>query len=170
MRIFVMWSGDNSRKVGEAATKLLKAALTSAKVFISTQMPAGSLWKEELSKNLKEANIGIACFTPENMGSPWMHYESGMIAKMPDHRICTLRIGLTHIVGPLEERQSTDTLDKEAVFRLVLTLNNDRPLIRRKSESSLRTTFESQWREFSEVVKSALRAINSFEHGKRPTS
>ena len=163
MRIFLMWSGDSSRLVGEAASRLLQQTLGGAKVFISTQMPAGSLWKDELTKNLREANVGIACFTRENLVNPWIHYESGMIAKMPDHRLCTLRIGLETIAGPLEDRQSTDASDEESMFHLVLTLNNDRPRTKRKTEPLLRDMFDEQWEDFSTVVQNVLHGTEASE-------
>ena len=153
MRIFVIWSGNRSKKIAEAAVTLLEGTAEGAKIFVSSRdLKPGRRWEDELSKNLREANIGIVCFTPDNLNSRWMHFEAGMIAKMPQHRILPLLADVNEIKGPLSGFMSTDAKDKEAVFRLVKTLNEDRPARRRILESKLREFFECLWDNYRNIV------------------
>jgi hypothetical protein len=50
---------------------------------------AGTFWPEELWEQLKTANAGILCLTPEALGNGWIHFEAGAITKQTDKvRVC----------------------------------------------------------------------------------
>lgn len=151
MRIFIMWSGDQSRTVARALTRFLDVTAKGARIFTSMDIEPGQVWEDELSKSLQEANIGVICFTPDNTGSRWMHYESGMIAKMPEHGIFPLLTGLHRVDGPLGRFQATQTTDRDAMLRFVRALNQRRPPGRRVKR--LQAGFDESWPAFEEVVR-----------------
>lgn len=152
-----MWSGQDSRVFGEGLVDLLAETAPGTKTFISSRgLGPGSLWDQQLMENLEEANVGIACFTPANVDSRWMHYEAGMISKMPQHRLIPLRFGVTEIQGPLSRYHSVDGTRQDDMRSLVKTLNSARPKSRRLTRAALDRAFDTRWPEFLKAVADVL--------------
>jgi hypothetical protein len=91
----------------------LPEIIEGLETFVSDQIEKGSLWFHEVRTQLQEANAGLLCLTPENVGSPWLHYEAGALAASledaPARRIYTYLLGLDprDLTGPLAAYQST---------------------------------------------------------------
>ena len=53
----------------------------SVEPSMSTQIEKGTEWFEELRNALDNAHCGILCLTPEAIGSPWIHFEAGLLVQ-----------------------------------------------------------------------------------------
>lgn len=81
MKVFICWSGELSKTVAGAVQWLLPEIFENdVQVNFSPEIKKGAFWSEELGRMLEESEAGIVCFTPENLQSPWIHYEAGLIA------------------------------------------------------------------------------------------
>ena len=153
MRIFVMWSGAPGHTAAEALYDLLSATAPGVRIFLSSRsLEPGDPWSQQLADNLREANVGIACLTREGAHSRWIHYEAGMVAKLPRHRLIPIRYGLQAIEGPLGHLQSVDGTKESGVWSMVETLNSDRPRRKRLSRSMLQTAFQDAWPLYADEI------------------
>ena len=82
MHVFISWSGDRSRVVAGALREWLPLVLQTLDVWMSeSDMQKGASWDLEIAQNLRSADEGIVCSTPENLRAPWILFESGAISK-----------------------------------------------------------------------------------------
>lgn len=126
VKVFISWSGERSRRVAEALRVWLPRVIQSIKPWMSdNDIEAGARWLAEVSKVLDDANIGIICVTPENLNSPWLHFEAGAISRALDEsRVYPVGLGLTpgQIKGPLSQFQAV-ALDQPGVLKVLSSLN-----------------------------------------------
>lgn len=81
-KVFISWSGELSRKLGEALRNWLPAALQFVKPYFSPEdIEKGAKWGSEISKELETSNIGVICLTSENTEKPWILFEAGALSK-----------------------------------------------------------------------------------------
>jgi hypothetical protein len=82
--IFISFSKEYTNKVGVLFKSVLDQLYQgkNVTVFLSSKsLFSGSLFREEITKNLKNARCGISILTPENkLVSPWLMYEAGALA------------------------------------------------------------------------------------------
>ena len=126
----------------------------SIKPYVSTEdIAKGERWTVNLSRELEEAKYGIICLTPDNIGSPWLNFEAGVLSKSFDEGFVSpflYRIKKAAVEGPLAQFQST-VFDRSDVFRLLETMNSvsDTPLDRSRLEGG----FNVWWPEFRKAVE-----------------
>ena len=80
MKVFISWSGKNSKIVALALDKALKETFENEKLetFISSEnIPAGFDWFQNIKRNLEESECAIICCTPDNCLAPWINFEAG---------------------------------------------------------------------------------------------
>jgi hypothetical protein len=85
MHVFICWSGRRSRRLAEAFASQWLAGVLGDRVtsFLSfADIEKGEGWFERLLAELGKADAALLCLTPENLASPWMHFESGMVSRM----------------------------------------------------------------------------------------
>src|SRR5262245_1704956 len=84
MSVFLCWAGEQSKSLAEAVKELLEAAVPKLKeeeaVFISGNIEKGVNWFDSIIGHLKNSKAGIVCLAPENLQSPWQHFEAGALA------------------------------------------------------------------------------------------
>lgn len=126
-KVFISWSGDLSRKLGEALRNWLPASLQYVKPYFSPDdIEKGAKWNSEIAKELETSNVGVICLTQDNIEKPWILFESGALSKSLDKaRVCTLLFNLdaADVKGPLTSFQATKFM-REDFKRLVSTINN----------------------------------------------
>lgn len=125
-RVFISWSGDLSRKLGEALRDWLPASLQYVKPYFSPQdIEKGTKWDSEIAKELEASDIGVVCLTRDNTQKPWILFEAGALSKsIEKSRVCTLLFNLepAEVKGPLTGFQATRFV-REDFKRLVETIN-----------------------------------------------
>jgi hypothetical protein len=156
MRVFLSWSGERSKQVAYALRRWIPKVLPGVVPWMSGRdIGAGTRWSVEIDKGLQTAGFGVICLTPENLGSPWVLFEAGVLARSlrVGRALCPYLIGvdvsrIQH--GPLGQFQSV-TADREGTWRLMVALNKARPPKERLRES-LRARFGAKWPELAAVL------------------
>jgi len=169
-KVFISWSGELSRKLGEALRNWLPATLQYVKpYFTPDDVEKGAKWSAEITKELESSNVGIICLTRDNTEKPWILFEAGALSKsIEKSRVCTLLFNLepTDVKGPLTSFQGTRFI-KEDFKRLVSTINNvasDSKL----DHTVLDNVFEMWWPRLEEQVAEIIKShVESTEEGKR---
>lgn len=126
-KVFISWSGDLSRRLGEALRNWLPATLQYVKPYFSPDdIEKGAKWNSEIAKELETSNVGVICLTQDNTDKPWILFESGALSKSLDKaRVCTLLFDLdaADVKGPLTSFQAT-RFSRDDFKRLVSTINS----------------------------------------------
>jgi hypothetical protein len=125
-KVFISWSGDLSRKLGEALRDWLPATLQYVKpYFTPDDIEKGAKWNSEIAKELEGSDIGLLCLTRDNTEKPWIIFEAGALSKSFDKsRVCTILFNLdpAEVKGPLTIFQSTMFV-KDDFKRLMASIN-----------------------------------------------
>ena len=158
MRIFISWSGELSKELGEIFSNWIPAVLQFVRpYFTPDDIEKGSRWSTEIAKELQQSEIGIIVLTKDNLLNPWIMFETGALSKqMETSRICPILFGLenTDLVGPLVQFQATSFKERD-MKKLVKTINNacsDNKL----ADDVLDNVFEMWWPELEEKVNSVM--------------
>lgn len=158
MKIFISWSGDQSRSLAEALHRWLPAVIQAAKPYYSPDDVAkGTRWSAEICKELEASRIGLICLTRDNLVSPWIMFEAGALSKNLDQSmVCPILFGLqpSDIKGPLVQFQSCrfDRDDMERVVRMINAELGDQAL----GATVLQSVFDMWWPRLEEEVNSIL--------------
>lgn len=162
MKVFISWSGDRSRLVGELLDDWIQCVLQAVDPWMSSKdIDRGSLWFSEITDQLKDTSIGIILLTQENKDKPWILFESGALAKgLSTNRVCTLLIDLqpTDIRDPLAQFNHTYP-NREGLWQLVRTLNaslSEKGL----KEKVLERVFDTYWPQFERDFAKVLSTTN----------
>lgn len=161
MEVFISWSGERSHAVAQLLTDWLPRVLQKVNPWISTEIDKGTRWFEEVSGRLEVSRAGIICLTPDNLTSPWLHFEAGAIAKLTGDRPFTFLVDLepTDIGPPLSQFQHTRA-EKNDFKRLVQSLNR---FTEPDTDGAVRAdvlddTFEKWWPDFEEGLGNVPKA------------
>jgi hypothetical protein len=155
MKVFVSWSGNRGKRIGEAFKQWLPDVIQSIEPFYSPDIEKGQRWSSEIEQNLRESKVGIICVTPENMLSPWLMFESGAISNANLSRVCPLlfQVEPAQLQGPLSQFQATP-YSQEEIRKLVGSIND--LLECSLPEAQLNRTFDRCWPELETAVAEAL--------------
>jgi hypothetical protein len=84
MNVFISWSGSSSKAVAEVLRDWLPDMISACDPRISSRdIDAGARWYPDLVKQLEQAQVGVVCITSDNLGDPWIYFETGAVAKKP---------------------------------------------------------------------------------------
>jgi hypothetical protein len=159
-KIFLCWSGTRGRRFAEAIKAWLPQVLgDSVEPSMSTQIEKGTEWFEELRNALDNAQCGLLCLTPEAIGSPWIHFEAGLLVQalsqardpaadsIRERRVFPLLYGIKEgaLAGPLSAYQSTSVTDFDDVFKLLEAILQFIPPDRLAAQQ-LRKNFRDGWK------------------------
>lgn len=147
--VFISFSGETSLAAAKALREWLPSVVQAAKPFMSdSDVEKGSRGLHEITHALEGIKVGIVCVTPDNLGSPWLNYESGALSKTIDEktRLCTyLLYGLQpeDVKPPLGMFQHTRA-EKGDTRKLLGAINgavSEEPV----AEPALDEVFEAMW-------------------------
>ena len=159
MKLFLSWSGDDSRRIAETLRLWFPTVLSGLRLWLSNHdIPKGDRWHRALGKELEETSFGVMCVTPENLNSPWMIFEAGAISKyIDDARVAPILFGLTpaDVHGPLSQFQLT-TYDQADVLRLVESIAG---VMMPPPPPLWRSSFSLRWRSLSGQLKPIIRQV-----------
>ena len=147
MKVFISWSGEMSREIGEAVRVWLPGVLQIVKpYFTPDDIEKGARWSSEIASELEESKIGIFCITRENLDSSWIVFEAGAISKVVGKgAVCPILFGVENsdLSGPLGQFQAT-SFEKKDFFKLVKSINTE--LAENKlPDDTLTSVFEMWW-------------------------
>jgi len=162
MEIFFCWSGERSRRVAEGFKNALEGlgptlgqpAYFSG--FISPQIPKGEVWFDAVTAKLQSVDAGIVVVAPENLRSPWLHFEAGALAHGmrkvgPRGQIFTYLIGVDpgDVTGPLAQYQHTIASKTDTLALVTQLLSED---LREKWEKEKEVWWKGLAAEFRRVA------------------
>lgn len=130
MKVFISWSGSQSKSVALALRDWLPQVLQLVDPFVSSEdIDKGAKWNAEISQQLDQSDFGVVCVTRENQHAPWLNFEAGALGKSVERgRVACLLVDLpaSDVTGPLDAYQHTlPTL--EDLTKLVKSINNAAP-------------------------------------------
>jgi hypothetical protein len=161
MRVFLSWHGPTSHSIALALREWLPSVIQNIKPWVSSEdIKKGARWSPAIAKELSECRAAVFCMTPDNLESPWMHFEAGAASNTPwSANICTYLFGVTsaNIEGAFSQFQATIATSKDDNLRLLKTLNNaqeDAAL----DEKRLEHAFNTYWPQLDFELKK-IRAM-----------
>jgi hypothetical protein len=168
-KVFISWSGDLSRKLGEALREWLPASLQYVKPCFSPEdIQKGTKWNTEIAKELESADIGVICLTLDNTEKPWILFEAGALSKSIDKsRVCTLLFDIepADVKGPLTSFQST-RFARDDFKRLITTVNNSAGDAKLDA-GVLQSVFDMWWPRLEAKVQDILGSHERHGEGER---
>lgn len=125
MKVFISWSGSRSRAAAESLRSWLPKVIQAVQPFMSSgDILAGSRGERVIASELAETDFGIVCVTAENQREPWINFEAGALAKLPQGHVVPIGIDLApaDIERPLGQFQAR-TISREDLREVVVSLN-----------------------------------------------
>ncbi|OMF04026.1 hypothetical protein BK129_18885 [Paenibacillus amylolyticus] len=157
MRIFLSWSGSESRQLAAIFKEWLPNVLQYADPYMSAKdISLGEMWNNNIRNNLEESVFGLIFVTPTNINAPWINYEAGALSKTLDSKVVPILYHTEVMIlneGPLKQFQSARSLEKDDILNLLKSINNS------KSEgkldvSRLEKAFDVWWPELDGQISS----------------
>lgn len=71
MKVFISWSGEQSRRIAEVLSDWLPKANNFVRPFYSPDdIAKGTRWQNEIVQELQSTALGLLCLTPTNFEAP----------------------------------------------------------------------------------------------------
>ncbi len=163
MKVFISWSGDQSREIADIIHKWLPATLQATKPYFSPDDVSKRVrWSTDLFSELNDCHVGLIIITPENQASQWLMFESGALAKnLVSSKVAPLVFGMdmADLTGPLAHFQAA-VFDKQEMLRVVKMINSelgDRAL----DAGVLQDVFNMWWPRLEEKINAALKNVKA---------
>ncbi len=161
MKVFISWSGEQSRRYAEAIRDWLPAVLQMVTpYFTPTDVEKGARWSTDIAKELDSSQVGIICVTRDNLHADWVLFEAGALSKSLDNsHVCPIIFGIsnTDLSGPLKQFQATE-FDKQDIQKLINVINNK--LGESKlSLKTLDTVFDKWWPDLQAKVDAISKSV-----------
>jgi hypothetical protein len=156
--VFISWSGDLSRRLGECLRQWFPAVLQFVKpYFTPDDIEKGARWGSDITKQLDDSQVGVICLTRDNLEKPWILFEAGALSKSFDKaKVCTVLfdVDTTDLKGPLTIFQHT-RFDKPDFKKLIKSINAS------GSEAKLEDTvldsvFDMWWPQLEDRVRRTI--------------
>lgn len=157
MRIFVSWSGQQSRAVAELLRWWIPNVVQDADVYVSSQdIAKGERWLGNVGTNLSDHDFGLVVVTPENLNAPWIQFEAGALSKSVKSRVIPLLCGFNAIEAvnnPLTQFQYA-VVSEEDLYRVLEEINRSskKPLDEQRLKSSYYKWFPDFHEQFSNIA------------------
>lgn len=134
-KIFISWSGENSKKIAIALKDILEKKIFASSdldCFVSTiDIASGDDWWNKIQKELKQCKQGILCITKENIRAPWIYFEAGaMIARDVPTIPILFNCSMKSLEGsPIKGKQSRDFYDQSQFLQMIHDINKRMELL-----------------------------------------
>lgn len=162
MKVFISWSGEHSKKLGEVLKEWLPGVLQRVQpYFTPSDIEKGARWASEIAAELSNAQVGILCITRDNLHSDWVMFEAGALSKsLEKSHVCPILFGISNadLAGPLKQFQTTE-FNRGEMHKLMATVNG------RLGESKLPQktfdgVFDMWWPTLEQKVGEIMQEIN----------
>jgi hypothetical protein len=164
MRVFISWSGDDSRRAAELIHTWLKNVIQEVEPWISARdIPKGGKWQSSLGTSLSDTSFGIIMVTKSNVNAPWVLFEAGALSNVPNSSVVPMLCGISELAlanTPLSQFQAVP-VNKIGMLSLVVGINKQclKPL----EDKQINDTFEKWWPDFERGYKNIPFLSNSDE-------
>lgn len=128
MKIFISSSGYRSKQAAEILTNIFRDAFPSIQVFNSiSDIQKGESWVNAIQNQIVNTDIGILCITNDNISSPWLNFEAGVLNRNSIQLIPILiDCSYSELKAPLSLFQAF-IFEKNDLFRILKTINLQQP-------------------------------------------
>ena len=167
MKVFMSWSGERSHALANALHDWMPLVLHYVEAWLSqADIEAGQRWADQVAKELEASNFGVLCITKENVGSPWVLFEAGALAKsMQGSRVIPLLLDLefSDITGPLAQFQAKK-VGRAGILEIVQSLNQlaQTPV----PDDRVRQLFDALWPELEKKVAAIPKSAGPAKHAR----
>lgn len=172
MKVFISWSGELSREIGQVFRDWLPDVLQFVEPFFTpNDVEKGKRWATEIASHLGESKIGLVCLTAQNLEAPWLLFEAGAISKYEDSHLCPMLFGIddSQLKGPLAQFQATQ-YSRDEIYKFVIAINGaagEKSL----SQAKVSNAFDKWWPELDQKIVALLsRPISTTAPKPRPTT
>lgn len=111
MRVFISWSGEQSKQFAEALREWVPQVIQAARpYFTPNDIEKGARWLADIASELEASDLGLLCLTRDSLNSDWLLFEAGALSKSLDKsRVCPILFGISDadLTGPLKQFQNT---------------------------------------------------------------
>jgi hypothetical protein len=157
MKSFISVSGTLSTEIGGHLSEWMAAVLQHVEPWIAVEdISKGAHWPTKLAESLSDTDCGIIVLCPDNLNSPWLMYEAGVIAaRTKMERVAGLLIDVapSAVTPPLGLFQLT-RFDRDDVRKLIHRLNEwtNSP----RTAETIDRVFNALWPEFETKVRQCI--------------
>ena len=166
MKVFLSWSEHRSRLAAEAFKSWIEEVVQCVEPWMSPDIDKGANWPSELSDRLATTSAGVVFLSRDNLASPWLHFEVGVLANSKGGRPCIVLLDIlpTDVKGPLSLYQHTQCTEDD-IRRLVQNLRAWAESEGEKviSASALDTLFKRSWPALAQSFGNLLKAGTTAE-------
>ncbi|WP_082078527.1 toll/interleukin-1 receptor domain-containing protein [Bradyrhizobium sp. LTSP849] len=169
MRVFISWSGELSRQLGEAIRGWLPSTLQHVKpYFTPNDIDKGAKWASEIFKELSASAVCVIVLTRENLSSSWIMFEAGAISStIENSRVCPIIFNIepTDLQGPLAQFQVTRFVkaDIRKLFNTINLLAAENKL----DDAVADTVFEKWWPDLESSIRNILEGHTAKKDTKK---
>lgn len=172
MKVFLSWSGNESKQLATIFKEWLPNVLQYVEPYMSAQdISMGERWNNNITDSLEESVFGLIFVTPSNINAPWINFEAGALSKTFDSRVVPILYNADVMIlnqGPLKQFQSAKNLDEENVLSLIKSINQGSEN-GKLDEARLEKAFEMWWpdleKSLGEIVKEDAKEDTEKEEG-----
>lgn len=147
MKVFISWSGELSRKIGDQLRDWIPNVIQSVDpYFTPSDTEKGTRWLSEISQELSDSKVGIFCVTQDNISNDWLLFEAGALSNVIGKTyVCPILFGIkpTDLAGPMRQFQATEFQKND--FRKLIDVINGRLPAGKISAKRLDTAFDTFW-------------------------
>ena len=167
MKVFISWSGERSQALAQSLRDWIPLVLHYVEPWLSeADIEAGDRWAEAVAKELAASNFGIICVTQENVGSPWVLFEAGALAKsLQGSKVIPLLLDLEFrdITGPLAQFQAKK-VERPGISEVIHAINQ--AANHAVPEARAKQLFEALWPEFEKRVALIPKQASAAKHAR----
>jgi len=166
-QIFVSWSGKKSWHIAHRIAEWMPTIVPNTRYYLSSEIPAGSLWLTHLMNGLAASQMALLCITKDNIQSQWLNFEAGAMWNRygADMLICPILFELdpNELAGPLSQFQSKTFTERDMKY-LAKTIGSksnfvgDRP---DRIDINFKTTWPQLARDVKEDIDSLINRVGS---------
>lgn len=154
MKVFVSWSGEQSREIAREIKSWLPLVLHYVEPWMSaSDIDAGDRWATEVAIELEKCVFGILCLTPDNLASAWIYFEAGALSKQIEQSAVVpflFHVDYGDITGPLAQFQAKK-FDYDSTYELISAINakSDQKI----QEDRVKVLFDMAWPRLEESIE-----------------
>ncbi len=171
MKVFLSWSGDQSKALAQIFDNWLPGAIQAIKPYFSPDdVEKGARWSNEIATELEACRIGLLFITRENRSAEWVMFEAGSLAKsVGKSRVVPILFGLepSELTGPLVQFQAA-VFSRSEIERVVKMINRELGEQALASEV-LASVFEMWWSKLETQVAAEMTNNKPTQDEKRST-
>ena len=123
MKVWIVWSGKTSKEVASILKSWFPLMNRCIETFFSAEdISEAMIRHDEFTRNVVECDCALFCLTSDNIHSPWLYYELGMLHNMKNVILLLFDVPFYRLDGPFRNFQA-ETFDEDSLWRITSFLN-----------------------------------------------